>query len=291
LSAFIITLYLYYALFLLLRTVMHAIAAYQYKTLQVSVTENILTVTLNRPQKKNAMSFQVVQELIAVAQRLSKDKRLRAVILNGAEGTFCAGIDLGDLNHPKNQAFALWELIKPWQSQFQRVCLVWRDVPIPVIAVLEGHCLGAGLQLALACDIRISSPDCKLSIMEAKWGLVPDMGLTQSAFGVVRADILKELAMSARLIEAQQAEQLGLITHCSESPLADAQTLAAEFAQRSPDAVLASKRIVNAMYQQSAVTLYQEKMWQIKLMLGRNRKLALKKAKQAGTEFAKRQFR
>ena len=270
---------------------MHNIATYQYRTLQVSIAQDILTITLNRPQKKNAMSFEMMHELIAAAVRISADKTLRAVIINGAENTFCAGIDLGDLNQPKNQAYALWELIKPWQSLFQRVCLVWRDVPIPVIAVLEGHCIGAGLQLALACDVRISSPNCQLSIMEAKWGLVPDMGLTQSAFGVVRADVLKELAMSARIIDAEQGKKLGLISHCSELPLEHAQTLATEFAQRSPDAVLASKRVINAMYQQSAVTLYQEKWWQVKLMLGGNRKRALKKAKEASTAFAKRQFR
>ncbi len=269
---------------------MNTVATYQYETLQVSVTNTILTVTLNRPHKKNAMSFQVINELIAVAGHVSKDKTIRAVILNGAEKTFCAGIDLGDLNHPKNQAFALWELIKPWQSAFQRVCLVWRDVPVPVIAVLEGYCIGAGLQLALACDVRIGHPDCKLSIMEAKWGLVPDMGLTQSAFGVVREDILKELAMSARIIDANKGHELGLISHCSETPLEQAQQLAAEFVERSPDAVLASKRVINAMYQQPATTLYKEKLWQIKMMLGRNRKLALRKAKQASTAFAKRQF-
>ena len=269
---------------------MHAIAAYQYQTIQVSIAQDILTVTLNRPHKKNAMSFEMMQELIAAAARITKDKTLRAVIIHGADATFCAGIDLGDLNQTKNQAYALWELIKPCQSLFQRVCLVWREVPIPVIAVLEGHCIGAGLQLALACDVRISSPECQFSIMEAKWGLVPDMGLTQSALGVVRADVLKELAMSARVIDAITAEKLGLISHCHDMPLAHAQALATEFAQRSPDAVLASKRVINAMYQQSAMTLYQEKLWQIKLMLGRNRKLALKKVKQASTVFTKRQF-
>lgn len=270
---------------------MHAVATYQYETLQVSATDRILTVTINRPEKKNAMSFKVVNELIAVAGHIGKDKAIRAVILNGAEGTFCAGIDLGDLNHPKNQAFALWELIKPWQSLFQRVCLVWRDLPVPVIAVLEGYCIGAGLQLALACDVRISHPDCQLSIMEAKWGLVPDMGLTQSGLGVVRADILKELAMTARTVDAEEGKALGLVSHCSRAPLEQAQKLAAEFAERSPDAVLASKRVINAMYQQSSLTLYKEKLWQIKLMLGRNRKLALKKAKTSSTGFAKRQFR
>ncbi|MDN5733301.1 crotonase/enoyl-CoA hydratase family protein [Psychrobacter sp. Rd 27.2] len=270
---------------------MNAIATYQYETLQMSVTDNILTVTLNRPHKKNAMSFKVVEELIAVAGRVSKDKTIRAVILNGAEGTFCAGIDLGDLNHPKNQAFAVWELMKPWQSSFQRVCLVWRDVPVPVIAVLEGYCIGAGLQLALACDVRISHPECKLSIMEAKWGLVPDMGLTQSAYGVVREDVLKELAMTARVVDASEGKALGLVSHCSETPLEQAKQLAAELAERSPDAVLASKRVINAMHHQPATTLYKEKMWQLKMMLGRNRKLALRKAKQASTTFAKRQFR
>lgn len=276
---------------LLQRIIMHAVATYQYHTLQIQVNDDILTLTLNRPEKKNAMSFEVVEELLAVAGHISKDTTLRAAIINGAEGTFCAGIDLGDLNNPKNQAYAFWELIKPWQSSFQQVCLVWRKLPIPVIAVLEGHCIGAGLQLALGCDIRISHPDCKLSIMEAKWGLVPDMGLTQSSLGVVRADILKELAMSARIIDGQEGKQLGLITHCSESPMQQAKVLADEFATRSPDAVLASKRIVNAMYQQSALTLYKEKIWQVKLMLGRNRKQALKKAKISATSFAQRQFR
>lgn len=270
---------------------MHAIATYQYQTLQISIDQNIVTITLNRPNKKNAMSFKMMQELIEVAMHVNKDKQLRAVIIVGAEATFCAGIDLGDLNHPKNQVYALWELIKPWQSLFQRVCLIWRDLSVPVIAVLEGHCIGAGLQLALACDIRVSHPDCKLSIMEAKWGLVPDMGLTQSALGIVRADVLKELAMSARIIDAVEGKQMGLISHCDESPLEHAKLLAEEFAQRSPDAVLASKRIINSMYGQSALTLYLEKVWQIKLMLGHNRKLALRKVKQASTVFASRQFR
>lgn len=270
---------------------MHAVATYQYQTLQVKVSENILTVTLNRPKKKNAMSFVMMHELLAVAKHSRKDKALRAVIINGAEGTFCAGIDLSDLNQPKNQAYALWQLIKPTQSLFQRVCLVWRELPVPVIAVLEGHCIGAGLQLSLACDVRISRSDCQLSIMEAKWGLVADMGITQSALGVLRADVLKELSMSARIIDGEQGKQLGLVSHISDTPLEHALTLANEFAQRSPDAVLASKRVINAMYQQSALTLYQEKIWQVKLMLGHNRKLALKKAKVSATSFAKRQFR
>lgn len=265
-----------------------------YQTLQIDYQPQqaqIVTVRLNRPNKKNAMSFQMIKELLAVAEQIKGDKKIRAVILTGSVQSFCSGLDLGDLNNPKNQAFALWELIKPWQSDFQRVCLVWRELPIPVIVAMQGYCLGAGLQLALGADIRISSPDCQLAIMETKWGLVADMGLTQSALGVVRADVLKELAMSARIIDAPEAERLGLITHISQDPVAHAQSLAIELANRSPDAVLASKRIVNRMYAQSPLTLYQEKFWQLKLMLGKNRKKSLQRAKDASISYALRQFK
>lgn len=264
-----------------------------YKTLLVQIDKDsgIMTVTLNRPEKKNAMSFAMMHELIAVAKSIDKDKRVRAVILTGAGGSFCSGIDLGDLNQPKNQAFALWELIKPCQSLFQRACLVWRDVPVPVIVAMQDYCLGAGLQLALAADIRVSHSNCQFAVMEAKWGLVPDMGLTQAAYGIVRADILKELAMTARILPAEQAHKLGLISHIDDEPMQYATQLATELATRSPDAVLASKRVVNKMYAQSPITLYQEKLWQIKLMLGNNRKLALKKVKDASVSYGKRQFR
>ena len=264
-----------------------------YKTLLVHMdtASGIMTVTLNRPEKKNAMSFAMMHELIAVAKSIASHKMIRAVILTGAGDSFCSGIDLGDLNQPKNQAFALWELLKPWQSLFQRACLVWRDVPVPVIVAMQNYCLGAGLQLALAADIRISHSDCQLAVMEAKWGLVPDMGLTQSAYGIIRADILKELAMTARVISAEQAHKLGLVSHIDDDPIQFARQLATELATRSPDAVLASKRVINRMYAQSPMTLYQEKLWQIKLMLGHNRKLALKRVKDASVRYGNRQFR
>lgn len=273
-----------------IRNNMKSLTSRTYQTLAVQLSAEVLNITLQRPEKKNAMSFAMIDELISVAKQVKKQRNIRAVIINGAEQTFCAGLDLGDLNNPKNQLYAAWELSKPWQSHFQQACLIWREVPVPVIAVLQGHCLGAGLQLALGADIRISTAECKFAIMEAKWGLVPDMGLTQAALGVLNADILKELAMSARIIEGDEAHSLGLVTHVSDEPLAHAKQLAEEFLTRSPDAVLASKRMINKMYSQSALTLYQEKFWQLKLMLGYNRKLALKKARDAATSFRQRQF-
>ncbi len=261
-----------------------------YQFLQLSESNAILTIALNRPNKKNALSFAMMHELLALANALKKERRIRAVILKGNGDMFCSGIDLNDLGNPNNRNMALWELVKPTQSLFQRVCLIWRELPVPVIAAMHGYCIGAGLQLALAADIRIATPDCQLAIMEAKWGLVPDMGLTQSALHVVRADVLKELAMSARLLDANEAQRLGLISHIDADMVGRAQALAETFATRSPDAVLASKRLINTMTQQRRHVLYREKLWQIKLLLGRNRKLALKKAKDSSVTFLQRQF-
>ena len=196
----------------------------------------LATVQLNRPDKRNAMSFALLRELIVVANRLKRDKSIRAIILTGAGSSFSAGIDLSDLNSPKNAFFAAWELIKPGQSLFQKAFLVWQTMPVPVIAALHGHCLGAGMQLALAADLRISTPDCQLSIMESRWGLVPDMGITQTLRGLVPLDIAKELTLTGRIFSGTDAKALGLVTHLSHDPRHAAEVLAAELAHRSPDA-------------------------------------------------------
>ncbi|MEC7120951.1 MAG: crotonase/enoyl-CoA hydratase family protein [Pseudomonadota bacterium] len=251
---------------------------------------NLATVQLNRPEKRNAMSFALLRELIVVANRLKRDKSIRAIILMGSGSSFSAGIDLSDLNNPKNAAFAAWELIKPGQSLFQKAFLVWQTMPVPVIAALHGHCFGAGMQLALAADIRISTPECQLSIMESRWGLVPDMGLTQSLRGLLPLDVAKELTLSGRILSGQEAKQLGLVTHLSSDPRLAAEELAKELMTRSPDALLAGKRVLNAMVQQPKRALRLEKIWQLKLILGKNSKIARQKDKQPEMSFLPRQF-
>jgi enoyl-CoA hydratase/carnithine racemase len=251
---------------------------------------SIATVSLNRPDKRNAMSFALLRELIVVAKHIKKDKSIRVVILAGHGSAFSAGIDLSDLNDPKNAAFAAWELLKPTQSLFQKAFLVWQDLPIPVIAALHGHCLGAGMQLALAADVRISTPDCKLSIMESRWGLVPDMGITRTIKGLVPLDVAKELTLTARVLSGTDAKTLGLVTHLAADPLVAAEALAAELLTRSPDALLAAKRVLNAMEHQPRRALRLEKLWQLKLILGKNSKIARKKDKNPALEFAPRQF-
>lgn len=250
----------------------------------------IATVSLNRPDKRNAMSFALLKELVRIANLIKKDRSIRCVILTGEAQVFSAGIDLSDLNNPKNTAYAAWELIKPGQSLFQKAFLIWQDLPVPVIAAIEGFCFGAGMQLALAADIRIAHPNTQMSIMESRWGLVPDMGLSRSMKGIIGLDLAKELTLTARIFDANYAKDIGLVTHLDESPLVKAQALAEEMLNRSPDALTAVKRVLDAMQHNSNKSLRLEKIWQLKLLLGKNSKLARKKDKNPDIQFLPRQF-
>lgn len=237
-------------------------------------------VTLDRPDKRNALSFAMLQGLIDLAGQLRRDRTLRAVILQGEGPCFSAGIDLGDLRAPKNMPKAALELTRPGANLFQQAFLCWRDLPLPVIAVLHGHCYGAGMQLALGADFRIARPDAQLSIMEAKWGLVPDMGLSVTLRNLIGLDRAKELTMTARVISGQEAGQLGLVSHVRDDALGHAKALAAEIAERSPDAVAAAKALLNATATESAsATLGLEKSLQRRLLLGKNFQIAAKRAK------------
>ena len=213
------------------------------------------------------------------------------MILTGEAQVFSAGIDLSDLNNPKNMAFATWELIKPGQSLFQKAFLIWQQLPIPVIAAIEGYCFGAGMQLALAADIRIATPQTQMSIMESRWGLVPDMGLTHSLKGLIPTDLAKELTLTARIFDAEYAKDIGLVTHLDTNPINQATMLAQEISKRSPDAILAAKRVLNAMQHQPKKSLRLEKLWQLKLILGKNSAIARKKDKNSDLQFLPRQYK
>jgi enoyl-CoA hydratase/carnithine racemase len=253
--------------------------------------EGIAIVRLDRPDKRNAMSFALLRELLAHARNLHRDRTLRAVVLCGAGESFSAGIDLADLTDRRHRLFGMWELLKPWPSLFQQAFLAWRELPVPVIAAVHGHCFGAGMQLALAADVRVASPDCQLSILEAKWGLVPDMGITRSLRGVLPADIVRDLVFSARIVRGDEALTLGLVTRVDASPLDAALALADEYAQRSPDALLAAKRVIQSMLEGSpGAALRAEKRWQLRLMLGRNADIARRRAKQPDLSYAPRDY-
>ena len=259
--------------------------------IRIEKKQGIATVYLNRPAKRNAMSFELLRELVAVAKKIKSDRSIRCVILTGETNVFSAGIDLADLNNPKNRAYAAWELIKPGQSLFQKAFLIWQELPVPVIAAIEGYCFGAGMQLALAADIRIAHPKTQMSIMETRWGLVPDMGLTRSIKGIIGVDLAKELSLTARVFDGDYAKEIGLVTHLNDSPVEQAQLLAQEMLQRSPDALAAVKQVLDAMEHQPKKSLRLEKIWQLKLLLGKNSQIARKKDKNPEIEFLPRQFK
>ena len=260
-------------------------------TLSIERRGPIAIVWLARPDKKNAMSFEMMRELVRAAKALRDDRQVRAVILAGQANTFCAGIDLADLKNPANRKSVLWELAKPARSLFQAAALAWRDLPVPVIAAVEGHCIGAGLQLALAADCCYTTPESRWAVREAHWGIIPDMGISVSARGRVRNDMLAELTYSARLFSGEEARQYGFATETAGQPLEAALALAEQFAQRSPDALLAAKRIITRRHGCEWLPLMREKIWQLKLLAGKNQPLAVRKDSKPETEFKPRQYR
>ncbi|MEM7377687.1 MAG: crotonase/enoyl-CoA hydratase family protein, partial [Pseudomonadota bacterium] len=194
-------------------------------------------VQLNRPDKLNAVSLDLIEDLIDAATIVRGDRSVRCVILEGAGRSFCAGLDFPSAaTEPKRLARFFAKVLRR-DNHFQRCCMVWRDLPVPVIAVLQGHCLGAGVQIAMAADFRFAKGDLKLAIMEAKWGLVPDMSGLVSFPECVPLDQAKRLAMTADPVDAVTALRHGLVTEVVDDPQAEARALADRLIERSPDAL------------------------------------------------------
>jgi enoyl-CoA hydratase/carnithine racemase len=239
----------------------------------------VARVTLDRPAKHNGMDFAMLDAVRAAARRLRRDRGIRAVILHGDGPSFCAGLDVKAVfGNPRALLRGYAALWWPARNRFQDWSMAWRDVPVPVIAAIHGNCLGAGLQLALGADIRIATPDAQLSVLEAKWGLVPDMGGTALLRELVRLDVAKEITMTGRILSGTQAHALGLVTHLSADPLGHARQLAAEVATRSPDAVAAAKGLLQQSWNRSeAGALRAERRWQRRLLGRKNQRIAIKR--------------
>ena len=221
--------------------------------LTVTRAGGIAEVALNRPDKLNAMDEAMFEALSATGRQLAREEGLRAVILHGQGRGFCAGLDTGLLMSFAGRIGALRdEIVTPLPGEaanrFQHPCTVWADLAVPVIAALHGPVFGAGLQLALGADIRFAAPDVQLSIMEAKWGLVPDMGITRLLPGLMRADQALELMLTARVLGAGEAAELGLVTRLADDPLDAARTLARVIAGRNPAAACGMKSLVRAAW-------------------------------------------
>jgi len=247
------------------------------KRVLLDITDGIATVSLNRPDKYNGLDMPMFSELIATARKLRKNRSVRAVILTGEGKAFCSGLDVKTVS--KNPLNFVRLLIKPFcasSNMAQNLAYEWRKVPAPVIAVCHGYCFGGGFQLALGADFRFTTPDCDFSIMESKWGLIPDMSLAITLRELVTIDLAKELTMTARRFNGEQALEYGLVSRVSDHPLEEAKALAKELAARSPDAVAAAKLLFNRTWTASDRTaLKWETRLQMKILGRANQRLAM----------------
>jgi len=212
---------------------------------KISISNNIADVRLNRPEKYNALSPQMFEAILAAGQSISSNKSVRSVVLSGEGRGFCSGLDLETFKDIESKGIDLFGSTEKKNPNFaQSAAYVWKKLSVPVIAAMHGVAFGGGLQIALGADIRFASPDLRVSVMEIKWGLIPDMSGSQTLRDLVRLDIAKELVFSGRIVSAQEAERLGLITRICDDPLTEAFKLAKDIAKKSPDAIVAGKRLL-----------------------------------------------
>ncbi len=245
----------------------------------VSISEGVADVRLVRADKMNALDAAMFEALVATSDRLGREQGLRAVVLSGEGRSFCAGLDMGRFTAMRetggngiagNGARDLTARTHGLANFPQAAVWGWRQLPVPVIAAIQGVAFGGGFQLALGADMRFLAPDARMSIMEIKWGLIPDMAGTPILASLVRDDILRELTYTGRIFSAQEALSYGLATRICDDPRAAAFEVAREIAGKSPDAIRAAKRLLNNLSIDPGPALLAESVEQMKLMGGVN---------------------
>ncbi|MGK6307928.1 crotonase/enoyl-CoA hydratase family protein [Variovorax sp. DT-64] len=240
--------------------------------------DGVVELQLARADKMNALDPSMFDALIDAGEQLRQDARVRAVVLAGRGKAFCAGLDMQSFERMEQGAgsgvigrHAVSDLLVRTHgiaNAAQQVAMVWREVPVPVIAAVHGVAFGGGLQVALGADIRLVAPDTRLSVMEIKWGLVPDMGGMVLMRELARTDVVRELTFTGRVFSGEEAVALGFATRVSTDPLADALRMAHEIAQKSPDAIRAGKRLLNAAMAHSAADLLLAESVEQKALIG-----------------------
>ena len=248
----------------------------------IDIQNHVADVRLNRPEKYNALSQEMFAEISAAGESLIDNKDVRAVVLSGNGRGFCAGLDMSsfqamsDKSERKETGNLLARDDRP-ENFAQRPGYIWKRVPVPVIGALHGVVYGGGAQIALGTDIRIAAPDFRMSILEIKWGLIPDMSITQTLRDIVPLDVAKELTFTGRILDGAAAKELGLVTHVSDNPLEHALELANEIASKSPEAIRFGKKLFEETWHEDARTgLALEARLQAKLIGSENQVEAIR---------------
>ncbi len=218
---------------------------------RVSITiENyVADVRLTRADKMNALDPAMFQGIITAGEELAAMQGVRAVVLSGEGRSFCAGLDMESMTGGGASASggikSLTDRTHGNANTFQQVAMLWRKLPMPVIAAVHGVCFGGGLQIASGADIRVVAPDARMAVMEMKWGLIPDMGGYALWRNMVREDVLRELTYTNREFSGADSLELGFATYVDENPHARAMAIAQEIANRNPEAMREAKALFN----------------------------------------------
>ena len=223
--------------------------------IDLKIENHIAHAHMIRADKMNALDAEMMDALIECGERIKADSSIRAVVLSGEGRAFCAGLDMGNFAKMAEGGDAgvtdgkerqkLAERTHGLANRPQKVAFTWREIEVPVIAAAQGFALGGGFQLFMGADMRYAAPGTKFSIMESRWGLVPDMGTTHVMAQVAREDIVKELAFTARIFEADEAYEHGFLTRITENPIDAAMETATAIAARNPEAIRGTKRLFN----------------------------------------------
>jgi enoyl-CoA hydratase/carnithine racemase len=204
-------------------------------------------VRMNRPDKRNGLDLPMFEGLVEAGWALSTDRSVRAVVLSGEGPAFCAGLDFAAfMSRADTAPKLLGGRDESPANLAQRVAWIWQEVPVPVIAALHGAAVGGGLQIALGAELRYVHPEAKLSVMEIKWGLIPDMSASKTLLSLVALDVAKELTFTGRIVSGEEAVRIGLATRAVDDPLAAALETARTIASKSPHAIRAGKRLLDA---------------------------------------------
>lgn len=212
----------------------------------------VATLWLDRPDKRNAISTALWQAIPEALEALAEDEEVGAIILAGRGKSFCVGLDLWEfgagshIGEAPSQAVANLRQLD-FTTRFQKAISALAESPLPVIAVVHGHCLGGGIDLITACDVRIAAEDANFSIRETRIGIVADVGTLQRLPKVLNAGHVAELAYTGKDIGAARAEKIGLVNDVYadfDAAYAAAHDMANEIAANSPLAVRGTKFIL-----------------------------------------------
>jgi len=227
-----------------------------YKRVELTVENHVAHVTLTRADKMNAIDAVMLEEVPLIGEKIRADSSIRVVVISGSGGNFCAGLDKSNFAAILDNKKLILDTDKPQlvlaerthgiANALQYLVWLWRELPIPVLVAINGVALGGGLQIALGGDCRYASPNSSFSILEMKWGLIPDMGSTQIMRHLVRDDIVRELTYTAKFFTAQQAKEWGFITDIVDDPVEHALSVAHEITNKNPNAIRASKKVLEA---------------------------------------------